>query len=206
MIEVLEFSFSEVNIISTFLLCFSLFYWLTVLLGMIDLDMIDVDLDLDVDADAPDAPSIGWFNAVLAFFNLGQIPFMVFFTFLALPLWMISLIANHNLGVDNFLMSLAVLAPSFFVSLFIAKYMTLPFVKLFSKIKEDETPITLVGKPCVATLKLNSDSMGQVEVLHDGNAYRINAKTSPGITLSKGESGLVIQYNQENKYYIIEPY
>lgn len=208
MLEILEFSFSSVNIIPTLLLCFNLMYWAIVMLGLIDLDVIDIDVDLDVDADAdlPDAPSVGWFNSILAFFNLDQIPFMVFLSFLALPMWMLSIICNHSLGNENFFFSMVLLAPVFFVSLFIAKYMTLPFVKVFTRIKEDEKPVSLIGKMCKVTMKLDSSTMGQVEVKEEGTSYLINAKTNGGLVIPKGASGLVISYEEKNNYYTVEPY
>ena len=91
--EIIEAAFSPVNIIPTILLLFVLFYWIIVIVGVINMDFLDVDvdmdadIDLDVDVDAdidvdtdmdidahtdidPGA-SISWLNHVLVFFGLG---------------------------------------------------------------------------------------------------------------------------------------
>jgi hypothetical protein len=208
--ELLDASIQGANIIPTAILIFILIYWLIVIIGLIDLDFFDFDLDLDVDLDGPEVDahvSVGWLNSVLAFFNLGQIPFMIFLSFLMLPMWIISVQLNHLIGNTGFLLGLVFLIPNLFVSLFIAKFLTMPFVKLFSKMGEDgETTTTMIGKICKVVLPLNSDSVGQVEVNVDGSNYRISAKTHEDNVMQKGEEGLVIEYHENGKYYVVEPY
>ena len=208
--ELLDASIQGANIIPTALLIFILIYWLVVILGVIDLDMFDIDLDLDADVQGPEVDadlSVGWLNSVLAYFNLGQIPLMIFMSFLVLPMWIISVQANHFAGNESLLLGIVFLIPNLFVSLFIAKFLTMPFVKLFSKMSEEgETTTTMIGKICRVVLPLNSESVGQVEVNVDGSNYRISAKTFDSTTMQKGEEGLVIEYHENGKYYIVEPY
>jgi hypothetical protein len=104
--ELLEAAIAGVNIIPTSLLIFILVYWMIVMMGLIDMHAIDIspdhdyhmDVHTDVDTDGPakeidnghgyNSGSVSWLNSVLAFFNLGQIPFMVFMSFLILPMWL----------------------------------------------------------------------------------------------------------------------
>lgn len=210
--ELLDASIQGANIIPTALLIFTLIYWLVVILGVIDLDMfdIDIDVDTDIDIDGPEVDanvSVGWLNSVLAFFNLGQIPLMIFISFLVLPMWIISVQLNHLIGNTSFLLGVVFLIPNLLVSLFVAKFLTMPFVRLFSKMSEEgETTATMIGKICRVILPLNSDSVGQVEVNVDGSNYRISAKTTEDIVMQKGEEGLVIEYHENGKYYVVEPY
>lgn len=210
--EVLDASLQAVNIIPTILLITTVVYWLIVMLGVIDLDFLDVDVDVDadIDIDGPDVDSglsINWLNSVLVFFNLGRIPFMLFLSFLALPMWIISVQINYMLGNTNFVMGLAFLIPNLVVSLFIAKFLTMPFIKLFSKMEEDgETTTTMIGKICHVILPLRSDSVGQVEVNVEGSNYRISAKTIEDKVMQKGEEGLIIEYHEDGQYYVVEPY
>ena len=206
--ELLDASIQGANIIPTAMLIFLLIYWIVVILGVIDLDMFDIDVDMDVDGPEVDAGvSVGWLNSVLTFFNLGQIPLMIFLSFLVLPMWIISVQANHLLGNSSMLIGVALLIPNLIVSLFIAKILTMPFVKLFSKmIEEGETTTTMIGKICRVVLPLNSESVGQVEVNVEGSNYRISAKTVEEKTMEKGEEGLVIEYHENGKYYVVEPY
>lgn len=208
--ELLDASIQGANIIPTAILIFVLIYWLVVIIGLIDLDMFDIDLDTDVDVDSPEVDtsvSVGWLNSVLAYFNLGQIPLMIFVSFLALPMWIISVQLNHLIGNTSLLLGVVFLIPNLFVSLFVAKFLTMPFVKLFSKMTEEgETTTTMIGKICRIVLPLNSNSVGQAEVRVEGSSYLISAKTVEGKVMHKGEEGLVIEYHEDGKYYVVEPY
>ena len=92
--ELLEFAFSGINLVPTVLMIFVIIYWFIVILGIVDIDSLDFDLDMDLDADADlDADvDVGGLSSVLAFFNIGHMPLMVFVTFFTLPLWAISLL------------------------------------------------------------------------------------------------------------------
>ena len=145
MIEIIDFALSPANVIITGLLILMTVYWLIVLIGFVDLDMFDLDVDVDADADVDvdsdldgEGLHVGWLNHVLYFFNLGQVPLMIFLTFLILPAWTITMIVNSELGISSMLPGLLVLAGALFVSLFIAKFCTMPFVKLFGKMDAEE--------------------------------------------------------------------
>jgi len=49
--ELLNMATSHVNIILTFLLVFTLIYWLLMIIGLVDLESVDLDLDMDSDID-----------------------------------------------------------------------------------------------------------------------------------------------------------
>lgn len=210
--ELINVSFQGANAIPSFLLIFVVLYWIVVLLGAIDLDFFDIDLDVDadgpdVDVDVDGPVSVGWFNSVLAFFNLGQIPLMIFLSFLTLPMWVISVQFNELMGNTSLLLGLVFLLPNLVISMFIAKFLTMPFLKIFAKAHYDgETTITMIGKICHVLLPLNNEKVGQVEVNVEGSNYRVTAKTSAGKTMQKGEEGLIIEYDENGKYYVVEPY
>lgn len=208
--ELLDASIQGANIIPTVLLIFVLIYWLVVILGVIDLDMFDIDLDVEVEVEGPEVGaniSVGWLNSALTYFNLGQIPLMIFVSFLALPMWIISVQLNHLIGNTSLLLGIVFLIPNLLASLFVAKFLTMPFVKLFSKMTEEgETTMTMIGKICRIILPLNSSTVGQAEVKVDGSSYLISAKTVDGKVMQKGEEGLVIEYHEDGKYYVVEPY
>ena len=96
--ELLEFAFSGVNILPTILLIFVVIYWLIVLIGVVDVDTVDIDVEVDADVDL----DVNGFASVLAFFNLDQLPLMIFLTFYAIPLWVVTLIGNDLLGFNSF--------------------------------------------------------------------------------------------------------
>ncbi|NQZ76537.1 MAG: DUF1449 family protein [Ekhidna sp.] len=203
--ELLEFAFSGINIVPTVLMIFVIIYWLIVILGVVDIDSIDFDLDMDMDIDAD--VDMGGMSSVLAFFNIGHMPLMVFVTFFSLPLWAITLLVNDFWGGSSLLISLAILLGTAFVSLFIAKFLTIPIAKFYRRVKENtEAVVTIVGKICTAKLPITPEQTAQAEIKVNGTSVLINVRTREGFSLEKGSTALVIDYNEAQKVYYVEPY
>lgn len=214
MLELFHAAFSGVNFIPTLLLVFVLLYWMLVIFGAVDISSVDIDIDVDVDmdadveidADGASEASVSWLNYILRFFNLDKIPLMVFLTFVAIPMWVISIMVNHILGNSSVLISLALLVPNFIVSLIIAKPLTIPFVKMFSYLENStEGSPDLMGREGLVIIGANSTKMGQGDVLVSGSNYRINIKTKNG-SIKKGQKMLVINESKNEGVYIVEPY
>jgi len=212
MTELLEAAIAPANIIPTALLAFVLIYWLVVLVGLIDLDFINLDfinleVETDVEPDAGSIETIAWLNSVLAFFNLGRVPFMLFLSFLVLPFWALALLANYYLGTGNNFIGFLLLLPAFIAALFISKVLTAPFIKLFALFeKEHNSNAVVLGQVCTVILPATPTEMGQATVKTDGSPLLLNVKTTGSTNLSKGETALVIDYDEKSKYYLIEPY
>jgi hypothetical protein len=221
--DLLEAAILGVNIIPTSLLIFILVYWLIVMMGLIDMHAIDIspdhdfhmDVHTDVDTDVAakeihtglhgyDAGSVSWINSVLVFFNLGQVPFMVFMSFFILPVWVISILSNHYLGNSSFLMGILLLIPNLIVSLFIAKFLTMPFVKIFSYLYKDPEQEEVVGRVCTVLLPANSERMGQAVIRSRGNTLMLNVKTSDGEFLAKGKNAVVLEFKKDKNYYVVQ--
>ena len=205
MTELLQAAAAPANIIPTALLAFVLLYWLVVLVGLLDLDFLNVEIDGDTDANGMEA--IAWLNSALAFFNLGRIPFMLFLSFLVLPFWAIALLANYYLGTAGNAMGFLILLPALIMALFISKILTTPFVKLFGALEKDhDSKAIILGQLCTVILPASPTEMGQATVQTEGSPLLLNVKTTGSANLIKGETALVIDYNEKSKYYLIEPY
>lgn len=205
MSELLQAALSSVNIIPTAFLVFVLLYWAAVIFGLLDLDFLDVEMETEVNADG--VSSVAWLNSALAFFNLGKVPLMVFLTFLALPFWSISILANYYLNNNSALLGAFYLVPGFIAALFISKVLTMPFVRLFATLeKEHDSAAIIIGQICTVILPANTTELGQAAVKTKGSPLLLNVKTTNGSALKKGETALVIDYNNENNFYLIEPY
>ena len=209
MLELFEFSITGINVIPTILLVFVIIYWLIVIIGIIDVDTVDVDLDLDVEVDAEVEVEVevGGFASVLSFFNIGHMPLMVFMTFFSLPLWVSSILVNDYFGIQSFLPGLITFFPLFIGSLFIAKFLTIPIAKFYRKIRQETEAVKyIVGQICVAKLPISDMALSQAEIKVNGTSVLINVKTRNGISIHKGESALVIEHNEAEKFYFVEPY
>lgn len=209
--ELLDFAFAGVNLFPTILLIFVIIYWLIVIVGIIDVDSIDLDLDMDadtdIDVDVDGEVEVDGFSSVLAFFNIGHMPLMVFVTFFTLPFWAITLLVNDYLGGVSFLIGLVVIILAAFACLFIAKFLTIPIAKFYRGVKEKtEAVVDIVGQLCTAKLPVSNERTAQAEIKVNGTSVLINVRTREGHEVAKGATALVIDYNEPQKFYYVEPY
>ncbi len=227
--ELFEFSFSLINIIPTAFLLLITIYWIIVLIGMIDISTIDIDIDLDADADidididadidvdvdvdtdidADTDVSVGGHGfgiQVLAFFNVGKLPLMILLSFVAIALWLITIYTNYYFNISSTAIALLLLIPAIFLSLFIAKIITQPIAKLFSKVEEGTgKPEDFRGKTAVTRFSCNENSDGQIELRHRGATIILHARSVEG-KIEAGTEILIIDYIEEHKYYLVEPF
>lgn len=217
--ELFNIFFSGVNFIPTTLFVLVLFYWAIVLVGAlgtdfldfdVEIDMdtdIDIDLDAEVEVEGNSASNLFALNKVLSFFNLGKIPFMVFLTFLAIPMWVLAIMSNHILGNTSIIISLILLIPILIVSLFIAKILTIPFVKLFAILEKESDEDDIIGAIGEVRLSANSDKKGQADVMVGESFFTVFIKTHESAsTVKKGDKILVLDHIKEGDYFLVEKY
>lgn len=216
MTELLHAAVSPPNLLATGLLVFVLLYWLTVILGLLDFKTLDVHTghDFDVPHDAHVGPNtagmgVSWLNHALAFFNLGRVPLMVFLSFVALPLWVGSILLNYYLGNESWLLGLGLLVPLFIGSLLLAKVLTLPFVHLFAAMERNhDEGAQPLGKMCTVLLPATHERLGQASVqLRSGAPLMLNVRAASAASeLKKGDTALIIDYDATRRCYLVEPY
>lgn len=208
MIELLKFAIAGANVIPTLLLISIVLYWCTVVFGAADLDLFDLDLDLDAEADGHPEGGLEWFNKVLRYLNLGRVPLMLYLTFLILPLWLFCILVNDLLGIYSLLPGLLTFAVGFWLCLFVAKVLTIPFVKLFDKLEEESKNTSIIGKICTLQSAAMDGRIGQAFVSQGGNGAPIVLMVCgrPGTVLNSGETALVLEYQQDKRCYLVEPY
>jgi hypothetical protein len=224
--EIFEFAFSTPNLIPTCLLLFVALYWLVVLFGLLDIGHVDLHVDhdmhadvhadihadvhADIDADAhggeihSDGP--GGFMQSLIFFNVGKVPLLVLLSFFAVPLWFLTIIVNYYLKVESFGTSILLLFPEMIVCLFIAKFTSAPIAHLFEKIEESTGKATdFTGKTAIARFDMEENREGHIEIDENGRNIVLHARCDKG-RLAKGDRVLIIDYNKEDNYYLVEPF
>ena len=213
MYELFQAALSPPNIVYSVLLCVVLLYWLSVIIGALDigsfdfdLDM-DADLDVDVDVDADvNAGSGGWFAGALHFFNFGRLPFMVVFSFLILGMWSLSILGNHYLGQGSMIFPFVMFIPILFISLIVTKIITTPLVPIFKNLDSGVEAVDYLGLTCKMLLPATTTQMGQAEVLHNSNPLLISvmvSETQPTPVL-KGEDALIVGRSSDERYFLIE--
>ncbi len=218
MTELLHFAFAPVNIPFTLLLILVLLYWASVIMGVLDLGSLDVDADVHTDlhhdihvdkgVNVEVDTHVGWFGVVLAYFNVGAVPFMIILSFVALFLWVGAMLGNHYLGGGNAWVSLLLLVPNLLMSLFLTKLVTNPLKWVFREEKNEvESNHGLIGRTCTVLLPVNDGKIGQAEVaIQRGAPLLLTVRTTTGNRLARGEKGLIIDYDKNAHTYLIEPY
>lgn len=220
MLEILEIAFSNANIIATTFLGLTLVYWISLILGALDLGFLDFDLepdyeadvhmdvDFDANAEVDASGDVSGGARLLWFFNIGKVPFMVFFTFWIIPTWFLCIIGSYYINPASFwIVGLLIFGAALFGSLFIAKILTQPLVKIFQKMEKIETKNEdLIGKYCITKWDLNDNKIGQVVLSFDGSEYVVNALATNSKTIPRNGQGLIIDYDKENDLYIVEPH
>lgn len=210
MTELLHAAIAPPNLLPTGLLVFVLLYWLTVIAGLLDMKTVDLSIDdhshFHHSADAHHDAHVGWLSGALAFFNLGRVPLMVFLSFVALPLWVGSILVNYYSGNTSLLRGLALLLPLLVGSLFVAKLLTLPFVKLFAALEKDhDGGAEVIGRVCTVRVPATATHLGQATMLTNGAPLMLNVRSTDA-ALAKGDSALVIDFDAQRNCYLVVPY
>jgi hypothetical protein len=208
--ELLHFAVAPVNIVFTGLLIIVALYWISVMLGALDMSALDLDLDLDVDtdmdmdldSDLDGGSSVNWVASTLSFFNFNRLPFMVIISVLILSVWALEILSNYYIGNGEIGFMLALLAPILFVSLVITKLVTTPLVPLFANLDGGAENIDYIGQECLIKFSSDAGKINQAEVIVDGNPLVINVQSTRPLT--KGMRAIITRYVSDKKWYQVE--
>lgn len=187
------------------LLCVVSAYWLLVILGAVGDELLHIDIlsdgDLHVDADGHGS-LVDWGLVGLRWFNLGDVPLMVWLTIMAIAAWLISLLFDRTalpfLSLDNGV----VLLRNTVLGAFIAKGVTQPLRgKLLHR--EPNTPASLIGRRAVVTTAEFNESFGQIECpTPDGAPLRLAARPE-STPISFGTTVEIVDYLPETRTYVV---
>ncbi|TYQ15590.1 UNVERIFIED_CONTAM: uncharacterized protein DUF1449 [Acetivibrio alkalicellulosi] len=204
MLEFFKTIVTGVNIIPTTLLGLTIFYWLTVIIGVVDIDFLDVDVDTDV-SDA--GPISGPFHGILTFINLADLPLMLVLSVINLVFWAVSMITYMMTPEFGELSRGLLLIPAFILSVLITKVITTPLKGLFRQMYKDNSAHEKVeGMLCSLLCDVDNVRLGQAEVEREGAPFRINVKVEEGESLKKGDKVLVICKDTEKDFYYVKKF
>lgn len=200
MTDILHTCFSGSVLPASVLLLLVNAYWLFVILGALDIDVLDLDLDLDTDAD------VGWFSStgavVLKFLNVGRIPTMVWLSMLALVLWIISVVWHEPVSVHDDWLALQVFLRNLVLAVIVTKIVTQPMLRLLAK-SELRTSKDLLGKVCVISTPEATAQHGQAKVATEGAPLLLHVRTRDAV-LRKGDRATIVDYDPATLIYYVE--
>lgn len=201
--ELINNALNGINIIPTVLLCLVLLYWINVIIGLIDLDLLDFDIDVDLDA----GNDLSGFYALLAFLNVKELPFMLVFSVIVLNFWVLSMLIYLLPIVQGGFLNVLLMIGAIFISLLITKIVTTPLKGLFKKVhKEEESQMeeAVLGHMAVLLCDIKDDRLGQAEIKRDGASILINVKAEDEKdSFNKGEEVFIIKKDGEKDLYYV---
>jgi len=219
MIEFLTAAFAPTNVVFTVLLLVTGLYWITVILGVLDIDLFHIDLSggeldgVEADADAEAGAEIagaepGVLHTVLHFFYIGEVPTMLLVSIMVLSLWTFSMLGNYYLNPEGVrAMTVAILFGNLAVSTIVLKFVALPLRKLYLILLKDyNAPQEVVGGRCrIVTTEVTQDRIGQAEVPTKGAPILLNVLSRNGHVFTKGEEAVVVERDEAKGTYRIAP-
>jgi phosphoglycerol transferase MdoB-like AlkP superfamily enzyme len=215
--EALAYSFQSINVFPTILLLITVLYWVAVILGALDVGFLDFDLDpdfetdvnveIDVGTEVGGEPGGGFAESFLSFFNLGRVPVMVVFSFFSISFWLVAINVNYYLTIQTLWLAALIYLPVIFGSMLVAKFCTIPLLPVFGALnKEGQSKQDLVGTLGITVLPLSIGKLGQVKLIKNEETFVIKVKTFFQDKIDKGTQVIVIEYKEQDRFYIVEPF
>ncbi|MEU5871812.1 hypothetical protein AB0A73_09665 [Glycomyces sp. NPDC047369] len=206
MSEFLDIALSFPPVVFSFGLILVVVYWVSVIVGALDVDVVDVGADPEIEAG-------GFWGA----FGFGAVPFTVVLSLWITLGWIVTVLGTTWVrSADVFIPSAAsgaaVLVAGLGVGMLGAKLLTRPLARLF-----DDAPAThhadLVGKTCVVRTGTVTLDSGQAEVIdEEGAVILINVRRSPhepeGIEdalYARHSKVVVFDYDAADQVFLVVP-
>ncbi len=218
MVEFITAAFAPVNVVFTVLLLLTGLYWITVILGVLDINLFDIelpdsgldaDVDIDVDADAGiNVGGAGVFRSLLLFFYVGEVPTMILVSILILSLWTFSMLGNYYFNPGgSMLMAIPILLVNLVASALVMKLFAMPLRRVYIMLNKDyNAPGDIIGRICkVTTTRVAKDKMGQAEVPTKGAPIILNALSQDDHEFARGDEAVVVSKDSERGTYLIAP-
>ena len=215
MSELFEASLRFPVVVFTIGLGIVLIYWLFVLLGALDIDLLgggDHDVgDLggghdvgghDVgghDADGGDIDADG----VFAKLGLGTVPITITVSLIMLVGWTGSLLLMHHFG-HIAVVKWATLPAMLVGGMLVTSVLVRPLAPVF-KIREGKSNKEYVGHTCTITTATVDENFGHANVEDGGTTLDIPVRCDATAKLARNDKALIIDFDDERQAYLVEP-
>lgn len=213
MLDFIRESLSLHNLPASLLLGMVVIYWLLVILGFLDNDF-DVDADVQHGGHGHAGAGFGnsgWWSRRGRWLNFGEVPLSIIGSFVAIFLWVLSMLSNYYFngspGHRSLTMAVVLLAPNAVASVLLARVAVLPFQRIFQAMQRESTEAeTVTGRMGRVVSAQVDGRYGQVEVVTKGAPLLVNARVEAGAeALPKGSAVVIGQGNDEGSFYFVRP-
>jgi uncharacterized membrane protein (DUF485 family) len=204
----------------TSLVGLSLFYWLTVIVGALDIDFLSPDAahgggDIGHDAGAHHEtdPTVGSHEAhgISNFISLGKVPVTILFSVFTFIGWLLSMCGEMWLRspiagtfgdvIYGMSMGTVIMVMSFIFT----GYMVRPLRGMFSLVTE-HAGVTLIGRMVRITSRSVSTTFGTATCDNAGAGILMRINCREGITLKRDDMAVVVSYDSVQQTYLVAPF
>ena len=165
---------------------------------------VEAEGDMDLDKGIGGGKGAGIGMKLLSFLNLGDVPFMVFFSFFALFFWAFSVLGNHYLHDGSWAPILGLLVGSMVLGALLTKVLTQPFRKFFRDMGKGDAKIDYRGKQCTLELSVEGDRVGQAHLTIQDKVFVLNVKSESGDRIDRGSNCLITGYDRDHDLYTVQ--
>lgn len=210
--KLIEISFAPANFILSLLVIIITLYWLIVIFTGFDFDMADADADIDAGTDMskPEAGNLdgdGFWNGVLKFFYIGELPIIFLITLVVFTMWLINVNITAILGISDNILGFVVYPPGFIASMLVTKVIGRPFVKLYSMFNhKGEEPIDFIGKTGKVLSPMSDERLGQIEIFVSNDVIKVYAKSIDGESIQYNETVIILEESPDKKFFFVQKY
>lgn len=223
--EFLNIALGFPTIVWTALMALVTAYWLFVIVGALDIELLDfdidfetdfdVDLDLDVSPDADvdagvdvDAPTASPLVKVAVALGIGKVPLTILLSFFAFSGWMVSYFGTLYLApmFKVGAVGAIILAVAFVIAIPAMGAFAHPLKGLFET-HSRHAGSSVIGKVCTITTGRVDPSFGQATLADGGAGLLLNVRCETDDNgLRRTSEALIIGYERESDVYFVEPY
>ncbi|WP_432984187.1 hypothetical protein [Dactylosporangium sp. CA-233914] len=183
------------TVLFTFLLVIVIAYWLIVLFGGADTEVLD--------GDVVDGVADGGFGGFLGSVGLGGVPATVGLSVLVLVAWFASL-AGSTVG-GGALLRVGVLVGALVVAWLAARVIVIPLRRLFP-VTSGDSRTAFVGRTCVIRTGTVTEAFGQAEVTAaDGSSAIVQVRQTGTDTFTAGSTAVIYEYDQHGEFFWVVP-
>lgn len=201
MAEFLQSCFEWPTLPSSVLMVICMLYWLSVILGLMDFDLLDFDLDFDISAESPSFLDFGFIG--LKYLNLGDVPVMLWMSIFSFSMWTLSVSFDVKIEIHSMMDYLPIAARNIGISLVLVKLLTQPLKGMFKFTPPNEVE-TLLGKTCQVTSSSVTDQFGQAELEAEGAPLKLHIRSEDN-TIQKGDLVQLTDFNTEQQvFYVVK--
>ena len=194
--ELLEASLRFPTVVFTIGLGIALVYWLFVVLGALDIDVLGA-----ADVDGGDAAADA--DGVLAKLGLGAVPVTITVSLILLVGWIGSVLVMHYVSSAAWVGAI-VLPGMLIVGMLVTNVLVRPLAPVF-RLREGKSNRDYVGHTCTISTGHVDNEFGQATVEDGGTVLIIPVRCDRTGKLSRGDKALIIDFDEARQAYLVEP-